>query len=514
MPTRFNIDIDLFAQSDSLPPDVAALQRDVAQELTELWPALGLPTEPAVSVHASAGLDHLFDFSLYLGGHPAPVPVFRADHPAAPVSFRIRSAIFAQRARLVTDEQLRLLREQYFYQTKTPPSWSSAPLSVWRALAALLLENGFSLDRLAQCLEHWNPEKSPEEAFERLIENMDALTLTLVVRPESEQDTAGGEAYFQEFYRQVYQDFGIVLPKIQIETSDELPEGHFRLRLNDLWVPVLPGPNPGEALYDGAGADTVYCPVRGYYLQKKQIKNAAGQTPVVDDPWAYRLEWINYWVTRLAAWYVNSDLVETLLDDLEEDNRSLIVMTREQWPTHRLCAVLRYLLREQVSIRNLSEMLDVLLRLDGQVAVDETRYLTFFAPVARVIPVAPGMPDAALTDAQLAGQVRAGLQYPVVFPHLKNNRLPAYGFSESLLRDFREGFFQNAEPRVGTVFHALLQAVSDQTAKDWPRPVFLAPTGIRPAIVAALRPYFPEMVVLGYDEVPPIFVSTVISRIG
>jgi len=216
---------------------------------------------------------------------------------------------------------------------------------------------------------------------------------------------------------------------------------------------------------------------------------------------------VQFHSTRHAAWFVNTSLVESLMDGLEESNRSLIVMTREQWPTSRLCAVLRLLLLERVSIRNLSEILDVLLRLDGTLPVDETAYLPFFAPVSRVTPVAPGMPDAALTDAQLAGQVRASLRHPIVFPHLQNGLLPCYGLAPHILRDLREGFFSQTEPQRGTALHALLQAVLEQTAEDWPKAVLLAPTGIRPAAAAVLRPYFPEMVVLGLDEMPPIFVS-------
>lgn len=510
MPIRFDIDIELFALPGVPSPDAAALQLEVTRGLAELWSEMGLPAEPVVSVRNSPEPADLFDFSLRLGGQLAPVPVFRYDRPAPAPAFRILTAIFAQRTRLASDELLRLLRDQYFSQSKTPPSWSSAPLSVWRALADLLLQNGFSLDRLAACLEHWQPENGPEEAFERLIENMDALTLTVVVRPEMAATYSAGdpgpETRFPEFYVQAYQDLGIVLPQIQLETSDDLLPGHFQLRLNDLRVPVLPGLDIGAALYDGPAAAPVYVPTAGIFLENKQIAHAPGETPVVGGPWAYLQDWLQYWVRQNAGWYVNTGILETLLDGLEESNRSLIVMTREQWPTRRLCAVLRILLREQVSIRNLSEILEVLLRLDGTLAVDETLYLPFFAPVSRVSPVAPGMPEGMLSDAQLAGQVRAGLRYPVVFPHLNSGLLSAYRFSEHTLRDFREGFFQYAEPRQGTAFRALLQALFEQTVEDWPKPVFLAPTGIRPAIVAALRPYIPEIVVLGYDEVPPIFV--------
>ena len=466
MPIRFAIDIELFDFPDAPAPDADAVQADVAQGLADIWPALGLPAEPDVSVRRSTEPGDLFDFALRLGGHRAPSPVFRPGVPVAPLAFRILTAIFEQRTRLVTDEHLRLLREQCFLQSKTPPAWSSAPLSMWRGVANLLLENGFGLDRLADCLEHGQAENSPAEAFERHIENLDALTLTVVLRPEIADDP-DRETRFAALYEQAYQDLGIVLPQIRLETADNLPAGHFRLRLNDLWVPVQPGADLDEVLNG-----------------------------------------VRYQITRHAAWYVNTSLVESLMDSLEENNRSLIVMTREQWPTQRLCAVLRLLLLEQVSIRNLSEILDVLLRLDGTLAVDETQYLSFFAPVSRVTPVAPGMPDAALTDAQLAGQVRASLRYPIVFPHLQNGLLPCYRFAPHILRDLREGFFDQTEPQRGTAWHALLQAIAAQTAEDWPKAVLLAPTGIRPAAAAVLRPYFPEMVVLGLDEVPPIFATT------
>ncbi len=517
MPSRFDIDIELYAIPDATAPDIAVLQAEIAQGLAELWPALGLPAEPVVSLRHSPEPFDLFDFSIQLDGQWVPVPVYHPAQKAAPLAFRILSTLFRHRTRLITDEQLRQLRAQCLETSKVAPSWSSAPLSVWRSLATLLLQNGFSLERLSACFEHWRPEKSAEEAFETLIENPDILALQLVVHPDLAQAQSttdpGWETRFPELYRQIYQDLGILLPVLQLETAAEPGVRNFRLRLNDLWLPVLPGPEPGVVLYDNPAQGHFYAPAGETFLAEKPPADDPFRLPDMQGPWAYVLSWVEYWVSECGAWFVNTGITDALMDKLEETNRSLIIMTREQWPSHRICAILRELLGEKVSIRNLPEILDVLLRIDGPVSIDDTRYRPFFPPVSRVAIVPPGTLTTMLSTTQLAGQVRANLKYPLAYPYLKAGVLPCYAFEAAILRDFREGFFRDQQPRPDSAFHTLLRRVYEQTQADFPKPVFLTPGSARSEVAAALRPYFPGITVLSQEEIAAFVLPGVKSTI-
>ncbi len=461
MPSHIHIDVELFAAS----PDIAGLQQEVEQALDGIWPALGLPAEPVVTVREGGNTKDIFDFTLHFDGRWAPAPVFGAKLPL-PLAQRIVRAIFARRSHLLSEDVLRHLREELLYQHTNEAPLYSAPLPVWRRLACLLLENGFSLDRLPDFAEHWTPGKSEAQALEELVSDPETLAVVVYLSPEGVvgAEAAGWNSLFEDLYQQTYQNHGILLPRIRIETTtDRHTADQFRLRLNDLFLPVGP-------------------------------LNAA-------DP----LDQLREWVVRLAPWFINAGLLDSLLDDLEESNRALVIMTREQWPVHRLCAVQRLLLREGVSVRNLPEILDVLLRIEGRVALDEARLIALSTPTSHVIPVAPGAADAPLSDTQLAGQVRVGLKHAVVFPRMTNGIIQGYTFEPDLLRDFRDGFFQNAEPKPGTAFRALLEAVVRQIQADAPAPVFLVPTGIRPEVYDTLQPYLPDMAVLSYDESPSFF---------
>ena len=518
MNNRFFIDIELYPTGEPLP-DPTALQRAVSESLAGWWPAMGLTGEPAVQVLVAPAPAALFDFVIRFDGQPVPVPVYQAGQARAPLHFRILLALLANRTRFITAEQLRQLRRQCIPDGQTPAAWHSAPLSVWQALAGRLLANGFSLNRLPQGLANWTPEKTADETFEALVENPETLQLCLELSPEL--TAAAGDAYpdwdalLPGFYNEVFQDRGILLPQIVVHTVDGLATGQFRLRLNDLWMPVLPGPQAGKALYKTDN------PAAGYYLpaQNAYYSTEPGddvlRTPDFSGSRAYILEWIRNWTGHFAAWYVCSGIAEGLLDNLEETNRSLIVMIREQWPTHRLCAVLRRLLDEQVSVRNLPEILDVLLRVEGPLPVEETEYLLYFPPASRVATIAPGvLPGHELSVEQWTSQVRASLKFPVVFPYLRDGVLPCYNLSPPLLRDLRDGFFQHAQPLPGSAFYTLLAHIRDLLAADLTHPpVLLAPTGIRPALAAALRPYFPRLAVLGHEELPPFFVPRVIDTI-
>ncbi|MCB9315824.1 MAG: hypothetical protein H6569_06775 [Lewinellaceae bacterium] len=469
MPARFDITATLFPIPGTAAPDVAAVQAAVESGLSNFWPALGLPTEPQVGVRLSTEPADLFDIALELGGRQVPVPVIHTNQQHDDLPYRILASIFSNRASLISSEQLRGLRAQCLAIQKPAMPWNTAPEADWRAIAELLLQNGFSLTRLAACFENWTPGQTVNAAFEELIGELEMLRLRVVVHPAIEKL----ESRFPDFYQEVYESLGVILPKIVLETDETLAPGHFRLQLNDLILPVQPAPENNP------------------------------------DPEADCMNWLDSWVRQCAGWFVNTNLLEAQLDSFEESNRALIVMIREQWPTHQLCAILRQLLSERVNIRNLTEVLDVLLRIDGPVAVDDSLYLPYFPPVSRVVVMPPGAVTATANVQQLAGQVRANLKYPVVYPLLKGGVMPCYTFDPGVLRDFREGFFGTEIPRPGSTFYQLLRHIFDLTAVDLQRPVFLVPSGLRHTVQAALQPYFPSIEIIGHEEMPAFFVPSV-----
>lgn len=469
MPVRFNITATLFPAPGAAAPDVAAVQAAVEAGLSDFWPALGLPAKPQFSVQLSTEPADLFDFSLELGGRQVPVPVVNAGHAPADLAYRIAEAIFSNRTSLIDSEQLRSLRAHCLSSQRSPMPWNTAPEADWRTLAELLLQNGFGLTRLAACFEKWTPGQAVETAFEELIGELEMLRLRVIVQPAIENL----ENRLSDFYREIYESLGVILPKIVLETDETLAPGHFRLQLNDLILPVQYDPENHP------------------------------------DPAADIMNRLDFRVRQCAGWFVNAGLLEAQLDSIAESNRALIVMIREQWPTHQLCAIFRQLLSERVNIRNMTEVLDVLLRIDGPVAVDDSLFLPYFPPVSRVVVVPPGAVVAGPNVQQLAGQVRANLKYPVVYPHLKGGVLPCMTFGPAVLRDFREGFLGREIPRPGSTFYHLLRQIVEQTAVELQQPVFLVPSGLRHTVQAALRPYFPSIAIIGHEELPPFFVPSV-----
>ena len=63
MPSGLDISITLFAPDGSVAPDPKAVREDVSNGLTAVWPSLGLPAEPEVTVVASDQPFDLFAFS-------------------------------------------------------------------------------------------------------------------------------------------------------------------------------------------------------------------------------------------------------------------------------------------------------------------------------------------------------------------------------------------------------------------------------------------------------------------
>jgi hypothetical protein len=137
----------------------------------------------------------------------------------------------------------------------------------------------------------------------------------------------------------VFDKLGVVVPEPQIVVDAKLASDEFRIRINEREHAVRQGSVDGT---------TIFCP--------------PGSAP---------LEWAFVYLIRSNAAHFQTVRVTTsVLDFLSASFPSLIESARKRFTDRHICRILRLLLEEGISIRNLKGLIESMLALNGTIVVD------------------------------------------------------------------------------------------------------------------------------------------------
>lgn len=292
---------------------------------------------------------------------------------------------------------------------------------------------------------------------------------------------------FQESLRQMRQvlerDLGFRCPGVHVRTGADLPPGGYRIQVDE--VPAAVGRLPAEALLARAApselafldlsAEPVEDPLTGRILARvpeaaRSRLELAGISIV--SPAMLVAEHLGAVARRHASALLGLQDVQILLDALEARVPALVRPAVEKVPLPLLTDVLRRLLREGISVRNLRTVLETL-----------------------ATPGAEG--DAAL----LTERCRQSLARWISHRHAPSGPLFAWLVDPGLEEALRERAIDGAPALEPARVQALLEAVSGVVEDG--RAVLLASGDVRRSLRALCEGAFPEVAVLAYAELDP-----------
>jgi type III secretion protein V len=301
-----------------------------------------------------------------------------------------------------------------------------------------------------------------------------------------------------------YRDLGIPFPGFHMGIDDQQPPNTYSIRLHD--VPVAQGvflsnhllvPDSAEQLellniLHQQEAD--FLPGLGARWVAEQYSEALREADIKTLDTAgiviYHLAWV---LRKYAHEFIGIQETRCLLDQMESQCAELVNEVQRILPLHKLTDILKRLVAENISIRNLRSILEALVEW-GQKEKDSI----------------------ILTE-YVRGSLKRHISYKYTNGH---NILPAYLLDPSVEDTIRNGIRQSPagsflalEPAVtGQFIEQIKQAVGDVNSHAC-KPILLTAMDIRRYVRKLMELDFYEMPVLSYQELSPEVTVQPLNRI-
>lgn len=184
--------------------------------------------------------------------------------------------------------------------------------------------------------------------------------------------------------RSLFEDLGIILPKIKVDADEKLGSNEIRFRLNDLLFP------PEEVISE---------------LPTESI--------------VQRLD-------RAIRDHAELFLTTYCIDNLRTSSPQLVEATCQRIGMPTLLRVLEGILMEGLSIRDLRGICESLLAVDSIMAVDEGKLIVFFPPITNICVVPQEKPLEDIDDTDYLRCVRMAMKAHFSAHHAPNGNMVVY----------------------------------------------------------------------------------------
>ncbi len=418
--------------------------------------------------------------------------------------------------------------------------WSGAagaPPDEFPALLRDLIERGVRIDRLRPFVAEI---PAAGDVFERALAAVDGPRVRLFMSREQFDrlydaqgqplplagEHASIDALLTLMSDGLFYELGLVYRLDRVEVDHTLAPGRLRCKINDLRTPVLPGLRSGEMMVN----DTVAA-LHGLGLDGRPAINPANDNPTavvaggeearrrceeagltVWDDHGYAILLLSSIIRREAGSLLTLGTVRFLCDRLQLVFPDLVASARARHDDLVLTRVLRALLDEEISIRDLRTMLDCLTSYHGSVPADMSRDIVFFASPGTASPIETGMQAGRDPVVDLIECARVSLRRYISHKYTRGAAtLVVYLLDPDLEQRLGETTPLTADERA-----RLLAAIKEELPETLaaPLPVILTTAGIRARLRREIRREYPRLAVLSYQELSPEMNIQPISRIS
>jgi hypothetical protein len=418
------------------------------------------------------------------------------DEQALPLARSVAAAICENRELLVTPSLVEELRKQ---RRAGPNEADTAALSndSCRHLLTELMRRGFGVGRVRAPFQPQREESAPLSAarlFEDTIAGGDALGIKLRfgVRPVIDEASAKPkhsagprtlaalvEGVLGKTQENLFWELGVILPQVKLEQGSSLCDDEFQLQVNDLRL------EPNGFGQDGA-----------------------------EEPADFVARTVEGALRKNAGAFLTTELVTYNLDLLRSQSPALVDAAR-RFDVVTLTRILRSLVDEELSVRDLEGILENLLAVNGATAVDFGKYVVFAPHTASFCPAAREQGLDSLGTADYVEALRASLKRYISNKYSKgSNTLLCYLLDRAI--EARVLRMPN-EPLGGEEREELLNGIFEETRYGpgtGAAPVILTSALVRRPLRNLIEKEFPWLAVLSYQELAPELTIQPLGRIS
>jgi flagellar biosynthesis component FlhA/Tfp pilus assembly protein PilF len=314
----------------------------------------------------------------------------------------------------------------------------------------------------------------------------------------------------------LFEELGVFVPDARLEKDSSLAEAEFRFQINELLLPVKAGLKEGEYLIDETAnrlallkieAKTAVNPSNGTEAaivgDRKARDTCARFGLNTWDSAAYLVLELSEEIRKHAALFQTLAATGFILDGLQSLRPRLVEAAVTRFGLENLSKILRDLLNEEISIRDLRSILEGLLSINGVTNADVSEFIVFFHGADNLCPVLGAGSLSDLTTEDYAEAVRTTLKRYISYKYTKGGgTLPVYLLDRKIETRLAR---IPAQPLSMKESQQLVEAVRRQTpaAAAARASVLLTTSDVRKTLYTLLAGELPRISVLSYQELSP-----------
>ena len=504
--------------------------------VSQLVSDLALPVQPSLLISSTDSDEN--DFSATLNGRqcrlplPTKVPEQPSDRELASL---IAAGIFQNRELCLTRTlSERLFRKWLAHDQEAAPKLS---LDEFHQLLLGLIRRGFRIDRAGD-IGAANGS-SVADLLEGIVSGSSSLTLYLGKQQAAissfqvggNQDPNVAESILE--LAQISQDgifyeLGTVLPSLSIEVDDRLEGNEFQVQINDLRQPPLRGLDQDQILVNETVERLAILQVSGERRTNPANGNDCTLVRGAEAADICRQQGLTTWgpagfvilnlsreIRRHAGQLLTRDLVEFLIGQLGRIYPVLTKAILARFDLTQLTLILRDLIDEEISIRDLRTIFEALLAFDGAASMDLMKYIAFFPYTLNLSQRSVSAQGSALKTEDYSEYVRTYLKRYISHKYTRGqSSLLVYLIDPEIEARLNR---TETEPLSSIEQKNLVSAVLSEVGNlpsSASASVLLTTTEIRAPLRSLIKHEFPSLTVLSYQELSPELNIQPLARIS
>lgn len=526
--------------ADPMGNDARRFASRLLQYLNELVRDLALPAITSLQVSLVRDEKTLVrgSYRILINGARCRLPFGTAlanDTQAEAFAGSIARAIYLNSELLIDQALSKKILEMWSGSLRPVNAVGIAPAEFHDFLISLV-RRGFAISR---ALEHIINLSVEEEANwkaadhrEKAVSGLDATTATLFLKNKPD-NPASLEQRFELVQNQVFNDLGLIIPKLNLVADTSLGEDEYRVQLNDVSLPRSTGIKWDQLLVKASSSNPVslasllnitvmkigLTPVTSYEKESKLfvVKNSADNAVLrllpaltVTSMEDLLAETLIREITASAASFLTLDVLQHSLDLLRSSCPALVDAALARFELAEVAEILRSLLEEQVSIKNLRAILEALLSINGTTNVDHSELFVLHNSPPELCPVLTPKEVGDLETTDYTNCVRMSLKQHISEKHAGlRDTLVCYTVDprlESRIAAEPEQPFTIEEN--DRLMKTLADSIASRAGRD-ANPVIVTNMFARKRLRGLIEKEFPQVAVLCFQELSSLRIQTI-----
>jgi hypothetical protein len=398
----------------------------------------------------------------------------------------------------------------------------------FREFLALLVRRGFRVDR-GCCVVHKREllartDWSQAKAFEQSVAQLDAPRIQVWCGQDlgaaSRADVMPLEQMLDTMRDGLFYELGLSLPEVNVHyVDDRLAEREFRIQLNDLHLPPIAGLLADQFLVNATTEELAQHGMSGSPAVNPANGNrcsiVADRTDSLEKcrdvgyrtwgPGGYMVLYLAGQIRSNAGSLIDAEVLDYQLRFLlPEAFPDLVEAALKRFGVTTLTQIIRELLDEEISVRDLRAILESLLVIDGTISADWAERVVFLPSTDNLCPVPADKQLKELNIGDYVSRVRMTMSRYISHNYTGGqNKLFAYLLApqlETRIRACGQLPLSDAEQR--QITSAILDLVGSNSESP-PKPVVLTTFDVRKSMRDLLEREFPYLPVLSLQELAP-----------